>query len=75
MRCDKPALNRAEIIGNLGKDPDIRHTADGKKIAAFSVATTERWRDKVSGERKEQTDWHRLRQLAAAIRAIADKEG
>ena len=51
-------MNRAEIIGNLGRDPDIRSMQDGTKVANLSVATAERWTDKQSGERRERTDWH-----------------
>lgn len=54
------SLNKVTLIGNLGKDPDIRTTQDGREIASFSVATTETWRDKSSGEKKEKTEWHRV---------------
>ena len=53
-------LNRAELIGRLGRDPDIRYTQDGKAIANLALATSESFRDKTSGERKEQTEWHRV---------------
>ena len=54
------SLNKVSLIGNLGKDPEIRSTSDGKEIASFSIATTEAWKDKISGERKEKTEWHRI---------------
>lgn len=54
------SLNKVMIIGNLGKDPEVRQTRDGKSIANLSVATSETWRDKVTGERKEKTEWHRV---------------
>ena len=54
------SLNKVQVIGNLGKDPEIRHSQDGSKIATFSVATSETWTDKASGERKEKTEWHRV---------------
>lgn len=54
------SLNKVVLIGNLGKDPEIRSTNDGKEIATFSLATTESWRDRTSGERKERTEWHRV---------------
>lgn len=54
------SLNKVTLIGNLGKDPEIRSTQDGREIANFSLATTETWRDKASGERKEKTEWHRI---------------
>ena len=47
-------------IGNLGKDPDKRFTQTGSAVTSFSVATTERWKDKASGEQKEHTEWHRI---------------
>lgn len=52
-------LNRCDFIGRLGADPDIRHTQDGKPVANLSLAVTERWRDKNTGEQKENTDWIR----------------
>jgi single-strand DNA-binding protein len=54
------SLNKVILIGHVGKDPDIRRTQDGRPIAAFSVATSEHWRDKQTGERKEKTEWHRV---------------
>ena len=54
------SLNKVMLIGNLGKDPEVRRTQDGKPIVSFSVATSESWRDKMSGERKEKTEWHRV---------------
>lgn len=48
------------IIGNVGKNPEIRQGKSGKKIACFSVATSETWRDKETGEKKENTEWHRI---------------
>jgi single-strand DNA-binding protein len=54
------SLNKVMLIGHVGKDPDIRRTRDGRPIAAFSVATSEHWRDKQTGERKEKTEWHRV---------------
>ena len=53
-------LNKVQIIGHLGRDPEIRHSQSGDRIANFTVATSERWRDKQSGERKEKTEWHRV---------------
>lgn len=54
------SLNQVQIIGNLGNDPDIRYTQGGTAVANISVATTEKWKDKQSGELKEQTEWHRV---------------
>lgn len=53
-------LNQAQIIGHLGRDPEVRTTQGGDTIANFSVATTERWRDRASGEMREATEWHRI---------------
>jgi single-strand DNA-binding protein len=52
------SVNKVILIGNLGKDPEIRRTQDGRPIANLRVATTETWRDKASGERREKTEWH-----------------
>jgi single-strand DNA-binding protein len=54
------SVNKVILIGNLGRDPEIRSTQDGTRIANLSVATSENWRDKASGERKERTEWHRV---------------
>lgn len=54
------SLNKVTLIGSVGKDPDIRKTQDGKLIASFSLATSESWKDKSSGERKQNTEWHRI---------------
>jgi single-strand DNA-binding protein len=54
------SVNKVILIGNLGKDPEIRRTQDGRPIANLSVATSESWRDKATGERKEKTEWHRV---------------
>jgi len=54
------SLNKVTLIGNLGKDPDIRSTQDGKELASFSLATTESWKDKTTGEKKDKTEWHRI---------------
>jgi len=54
------SVNKVILIGNLGKDPEIRRTQDGRPIATLNVATSETWRDKNSGERKEKTEWHRV---------------
>lgn len=53
-------LNRVELIGNLGRDPEVRATQSGDKVATLSVATSERWNDKNTGEKKERTEWHRV---------------
>ena len=52
-------INKVTLIGNLGSDPDIRYTASGTPVATVSVATSESWNDKRTGEREERTEWHR----------------
>lgn len=54
------SVNKVILVGNLGSDPEIRRTQDGRPIANFSVATSESWRDRNSGERREKTEWHRV---------------
>ena len=54
------SVNKVILIGNLGRDPEVRHTQDGKKIVHLSLATSESWRDRDSGERRERTEWHRV---------------
>lgn len=53
-------INKVTLIGNLGKDPEIRYTPSGMAVANFNIATTDRWKDKASGEMKERTEWHRI---------------
>ena len=54
------SVNKVILVGNVGRDPEIRSAQDGSKIVSFSVATSEFWKDKVSGERKDKTEWHRV---------------
>jgi single-strand DNA-binding protein len=54
------SLNKVSLIGLVGKEPDIRTTQDGKEVASFSLATTESWKDKNTGEKKDKTEWHRI---------------
>ena len=54
------SVNKVILIGNLGRDPEIRNTQDGSKVANLSVATSENWKDRNSGERRERTEWHRV---------------
>ena len=53
-------INKVIIVGRLGRDPEIRYTPDGAAVANFSVATSEVWRDKETGDKKERTEWHRI---------------
>ena len=54
------SVNKVILLGNLGRDPDIRATQDGNKIVNLSIATSERWKDRNSGEQREKTEWHRV---------------
>jgi single-strand DNA-binding protein len=54
-------VNKVIVLGNLGADPDLRYTAGGTAIASLSVATTEQWTDKQSGQKQERTEWHRVK--------------
>ncbi|AUR51949.1 single-stranded DNA-binding protein [Aquella oligotrophica] len=54
------SVNKVILIGNLGGDPEVRYMTNSEPVTSFSLATTEAWRDKASGEKKEQTEWHRV---------------
>lgn len=54
------SINKVILIGNVGGDPEIRNTNDGREIASFSLATSESWKDKATGEKKDKTEWHRI---------------
>lgn len=54
------SINKVILVGNLGQDPRVSNTQSGAKVVSFSVATTDTWRDKASGERKDRTEWHRV---------------
>ena len=54
------SVNKVILIGNLGRDPEVRRTNSGDPVCSFSIATTESWRDKASGERKDRTEWHNI---------------
>ena len=54
------SINKVIIVGNLGRDPENRYLPSGEQVTSIAVATTDRWRDKASGEQKEQTEWHRI---------------
>ncbi len=66
-------VNKVILVGNVGKNPDISYTQAGSKIASFSVATSENWKDKVTGERKTQTQWHRVVIFNDNLADIAEK--
>jgi single-strand DNA-binding protein len=67
------SLNKVMLIGNLGKDPEIRRTQDGRAIANLSVATSESWRDKQTGERKEKSEWHRVVIFSEPLCKVAEQ--
>ena len=66
-------VNRVELIGNLGRDPEIRSTQQGKTIATLSLATSESWKDQPSGEWKERTEWHRVVVFNEGLAKIVEK--
>jgi single-strand DNA-binding protein len=67
------SVNKVILVGNLGKDPEIRRTQDGRPIANLSVATSESWRDKATGERKEKTEWHRVVIFSEGLAKVAEQ--
>ena len=67
------SVNKVILVGNLGADPEIRHTQDGRAIANLRVATSESWRDKATGERREKTEWHRVVIFNENIAKIAEQ--
>ena len=66
-------VNKVILVGRLGKDPEVRHTNNGGKKASFSLATSESWNDRASGERKEKTEWHRVVIFSTGLCDIAEK--
>ncbi len=66
-------VNRVELIGNLGRDPEIRSTQQGKKIATLSIATSESWKDQQSGEWRERTEWHRIVVFNEGLAKVVEK--
>lgn len=67
------SINKVILVGNLGKDPEVRHSQDGKKIVTFSLATSDTWKDKMTGERKERTEWHRVVIFNDGMAGVAEK--
>lgn len=67
------SVNKVILVGNLGKNPEVRTTQGGQKIVSFSLATSESWADKASGERKEKTEWHSIVIFDSGIADIAEK--
>ena len=67
------SVNKVILIGNLGKDPEVRRTTSGDPVVNLSIATSESWRDKASGERKEKTEWHRVVIFNKNLADVAEK--
>lgn len=67
------SVNKVILVGNLGADPEIRHTQDGRAIASLRIATSESWRDKTSGERRERTEWHRVVIFNEGLAKVAEQ--
>ena len=66
-------VNKVILVGNLGKDPETRRMSSGDPVVNFTIATSESWRDKASGERKEKTEWHRIVIFNKNLAEIAEK--
>src|SRR3979411_2140498 len=67
------SVNKVILIGNLGADPEIKRTQDGRPIANLRIATSDTWRDKTTGERKEKTEWHRVVIFSEGLCKIAEQ--
>jgi single-strand DNA-binding protein len=67
------SVNKVIIVGNLGRDPEVRSFQNGGKVVNLNIATSETWRDKASGERKERTEWHRVSILNEALAKVAEQ--
>ena len=67
------SVNKVILVGNLGRDPEVRRTGNGVPIVSFSVATTESWKDKATGERKDRTEWHNVTIFNEALGRIAEQ--
>jgi single-strand DNA-binding protein len=67
------SVNKVILVGNLGKDPESRSFANGGKVVSFSLATSENWKDKSSGERKEKTEWHNVSIFSEGLARVAEQ--
>src|SRR5664279_5219600 len=67
------SVNKVILVGNLGKDPEVRRMTSGEPVVNLSIATSESWRDKASGERKEKTEWHRVVIFNKNLAEVAEK--
>ena len=71
--CIRDSVNKVTLVGNLGRDPEIRAMQNGDKIVQLSIATSDRWKDKNSGEQRERTEWHRVVIFNDALGKIAEQ--
>lgn len=67
------SVNKVMLVGNVGKDPEFRTTSSGERVASFSLATSDRWKDKATGERKERTEWHNIVVFNEQLVGILDR--
>src|SRR3954468_7258506 len=67
------SVNKVILIGNLGRDPEIRSFQNGGRVANFSIATSENWKDRTTGERKERTEWHRVAVFNDALVGVVER--
>lgn len=67
------SVNKVILVGNLGNDPDVRNLPSGGKVVNLSVATSERWRDRTSGEQREKTEWHRVVIFSEGLARVAEQ--
>ena len=67
------SINKVILVGNIGQEPQVRTMQSGQKVVTFSLATSERWRDRQSGEQKEQTEWHRVVIFAPSLVDVAER--
>ena len=67
------SVNKVILVGNLGKDPEARTFQNGGKVVSFSVATSENWKDKMTGERKEKTEWHNVSIFSEGLARVAEQ--
>lgn len=67
------SVNKVILVGNLGRDPEIRQFPNGGSVASFTIATSESWKDRTSGERKEKTEWHRIAVFSEGLVKIVER--
>jgi single-strand DNA-binding protein len=67
------SINKVILVGNVGQDPQVRTMQSGQKVISFSLATSDRWRDKQTGEQKEQTEWHRIVIFSPNLVEVAER--